>query len=115
LVCFPDGLIGIGGPHQRFVHRYPHGCRVPERGGGDSNQDFLPDLDERLSEYKFQVMSATVVIHLIIDRSDRRGAPERGDRIDCRCRWIFPIVYFKSFSAILAIAFIEFLSSPIQW
>lgn len=56
----------------------------------------------------FAVMCATVVIHLIVDRSDRRGGPERGDLIDRRCRWIFPLVYFGSLSVVVAIAFIFF-------
>ncbi len=41
----------------------------------------------------FLLMSATVVINLYVAYADRHGH-ERGDRIDRRCRWIFPLAYF---------------------
>jgi hypothetical protein len=42
----------------------------------------------------FLTMCATVVINLVVGTLDRRGRSELGDRIDRRCRWIFPLVYF---------------------
>ena len=42
----------------------------------------------------FMTMSATVVINLVVGGLDKRGEFERGNRIDRRCRWIFPLVYF---------------------
>jgi hypothetical protein len=42
----------------------------------------------------FLTMCATVVINLVVSRLDRRGESELGDRIDRRCRWAFPLVYF---------------------
>ena len=42
----------------------------------------------------FFVMCATVVVNLWVGRLDRRGETEAGDRIDRRCRWVFPVVYF---------------------
>ena len=41
----------------------------------------------------FLVMCATVVINLVMGALDRSGNSQRGDRIDRRCRWIFPSVY----------------------
>jgi uncharacterized membrane protein YsdA (DUF1294 family) len=43
----------------------------------------------------FMTMSATVVINLVVSECDKRGEHELGDRIDRRCRWIFPLVYFS--------------------
>jgi hypothetical protein len=50
-------------------------------------------------------MSATVVINLYVGACDKRGDSKRGDRIDRRCRWIFPLLYAV---LILVTAFIAF-------
>jgi len=42
----------------------------------------------------FYLMCATVVINLVVSWLDRRGRSEVGDRVDFRCRWIFPVTYF---------------------
>ncbi len=42
----------------------------------------------------FLIMSATVVINLVVGAADQQGLTARGDLIDRRCRWIFPLVYF---------------------
>jgi hypothetical protein len=42
----------------------------------------------------FLTMCATVVINLIVGAMDKRGKFEIGDRIDRRCRWGFPLLYF---------------------
>ena len=42
----------------------------------------------------FLTMCATVVINLLVGTMDKRGDFDRGNRIDRRCRWIFPSVYF---------------------
>jgi hypothetical protein len=39
------------------------------------------------------IMSATVVINLYVVACDKRGDSKRGDRIDRRCHWIFPLLY----------------------
>ena len=41
----------------------------------------------------FIVMCATVPINLWVGSLDRRGQSAAGDRIDRRCRWIFPVAY----------------------
>jgi hypothetical protein len=41
----------------------------------------------------FLLMCATVVVNLYVAYADRQGA-DLGDRIDRRCRWIFPLIYF---------------------
>lgn len=53
----------------------------------------------------FFVMSATVVINLIVGACDRKGRSDLGDRIDHRCRWIFPLTYFGLIPVIFLIAF----------
>ncbi|MCB1854309.1 MAG: hypothetical protein KDI05_05505 [Halieaceae bacterium] len=44
----------------------------------------------------FLTMCATVVINLWVGALDKKGHHELGDRIDRRCRWIFPLLYFAS-------------------
>ena len=50
----------------------------------------------------FVMMCGTVVINLIVGALDRRGAREAGDRLDHRCRWIFPTAYLGVIAALLA-------------
>ncbi len=42
----------------------------------------------------FVLMCATVVINLVVGALDKVGKIEMGDRVDRRCRVIFPLVYF---------------------
>jgi len=56
----------------------------------------------------FFIMCATVVINLWVGALDRRGLSEAGDRIDRRCRWIFPGIYFGLNLVMLAAAFVLF-------
>jgi hypothetical protein len=41
----------------------------------------------------FFLVCSSVIISLWVGALDRRGETERGDRIDRRCRWIFPALY----------------------
>ena len=41
----------------------------------------------------FLLMSATAGVNLVVCLCDRHGHFEKGDRIDRRCRWIFPITH----------------------
>lgn len=52
----------------------------------------------------FLTMSTTVVINLVVSELDKRGKVELGDRIDRRCRWIFPLFYFGLILVILGVA-----------
>jgi len=54
----------------------------------------------------FLVMSASVVINLVVGAYDKKGKSEIGDRIDYRCRWIFPLVYFGSLLILFSVAMI---------
>jgi hypothetical protein len=49
----------------------------------------------------FFVVCASVVINLRVGWLDRRGQTAAGDRIDRRCRWIFPLVYLGLLSLVL--------------
>lgn len=42
----------------------------------------------------FFVMSATVIISLFVSSLDQQRKHDVADRIDLRCRWAFPLVYF---------------------
>jgi Neurotransmitter-gated ion-channel ligand binding domain len=56
----------------------------------------------------FMTMCATVVINLVVGALDRNGMQSAGDRLDRRCRWIFPIAYFGLLWLIIAVAFTLF-------
>lgn len=56
----------------------------------------------------FLTMSATVVINLVVGTLDKRGDFERGNRIDRRCRWIFPLFYFGLLLLMLGVAILFF-------
>ena len=43
--------------------------------------------------FSFLTMCATVVVNLVVAAHDRAGDHERGNRIDRRSRWLFPLVY----------------------
>ena len=42
----------------------------------------------------FFIMCMSVIVNLRVGNLDRRGLVAEGDRLDCLCRWIFPISYF---------------------
>ena len=42
----------------------------------------------------FLTMCATVVVNLVVGALDQKGKHEVGNRVDHRCRWIFPLTYF---------------------
>lgn len=56
----------------------------------------------------FFTMCATVVINLVVGALDKRGKIELGNRIDSRCRWIFPFTYFGLMLVMLGVAFLFF-------
>ncbi|WP_342349217.1 hypothetical protein [uncultured Nitrospira sp.] len=52
------------------------------------------------------VMTATVGINLIGGAADKQGDLQRGDWIDRRCRWIFPLTYTGMIGLMLVWAFL---------
>ena len=52
----------------------------------------------------FLVMCATVLVNLRVSILDRRGEAARGDRLDRRCRWAFPLTYFGLMAVMIGIA-----------
>ncbi len=52
----------------------------------------------------FMTMAATVVINLVVGAMDKKGSYELGDRVDRRCRWIFPLAYFGLIAVIFGAA-----------
>ena len=56
----------------------------------------------------FVLMCATVIINLMVGTYDQRGEFERGDLVDKRCRWIFPLLFLVLMSNVCVIAFVWF-------
>jgi hypothetical protein len=56
----------------------------------------------------FVTMCATVVINLVVGALDQRGKRELGDRIDHRCRWVFPLAYFGLILVMIGMTFLFF-------
>ena len=42
----------------------------------------------------FLMMCSSVVVNLRVSSLDRHGHRDLGDRLDRRCRWLFPSIYF---------------------
>jgi nitrogen fixation/metabolism regulation signal transduction histidine kinase len=59
----------------------------------------------------FIIMCASVVINLRVSILDRQGKSAKGDQLDRRCRWIFPLIYFGLILVMLFVAF--FLLPPV--
>jgi hypothetical protein len=60
--------------------------------------DFMPHISyvtfvNAFISFSFLLMSATAGINLVVCLCDRHGHFEKGDVIDRRCRWIFPIMH----------------------
>jgi len=56
----------------------------------------------------FILMCLTVVINLVVAELDKKGESEAGDRLDKRCRWIFPLAYFGWIALMTGAAFLFF-------
>lgn len=56
----------------------------------------------------FFIMCATVLVNLRVGALDRKGMTEAGDRIDRRCRWMFPALYFGLNLLMVAVTFTFF-------
>jgi len=52
----------------------------------------------------YLILAAAIVVNLRVSRLDRSGREEAGDRLDFRCRWLFPVL-FLGFNAISAMLF----------
>ena len=60
----------------------------------------------------FFVVCATVVINLWVGWLDRHGQTAAGDRIDRRCRWLFPVGYFGLLLLVVVLTFFV-VGSPV--
>jgi len=54
----------------------------------------------------FMLMCATIVVNLIVGEFDRSGRMEASNRLDLRCRWLFPLVYGIFIVVISVLAFL---------
>ena len=53
----------------------------------------------------YLMLAATIFVNLRVAHLDKSGRLAAGDRLDLRCRWLFPILFF-GFNAISAILFL---------
>jgi len=60
--------------------------------------------------FSFLLMCSSVLVNLRVSALDRQGRIDDGDRLDQRCRWLFPLVYV----ALMVVLFVvpEFLPAP---
>lgn len=70
--------------------------------------DLLPDVSyitlmHGFLNVSFVLMSATVPINLLVGSYDRAGQHIRGNAVDRRCRWIFPLVYSSSIALMVIV------------
>lgn len=56
--------------------------------------------------FSFLAMAGTVVVNLVVGTLDRQGRRALGDRIDRRCRWLFPVGYFGLILVTFVVAFL---------
>ena len=56
----------------------------------------------------FFTMSASALVNLVVDRFDRTGKKERGDRLDRVCRWAFPAGYATLLLLSMAYFFVRY-------
>jgi hypothetical protein len=75
--------------------------------------DIMPQISymtlmNAILNFSFLAMSATVVVNLIVGAMDKRGESESGERLDLRCRWLFPLIYAGLVSSSALIAFVWF-------
>ncbi|MGB8224131.1 MAG: hypothetical protein WCF10_16195 [Polyangiales bacterium] len=56
----------------------------------------------------FIIMCATVVVNLVVGVRDAQGRHDAGDRIDRRCRWVFPLSYFGLLLVMVGVTFLFF-------
>jgi len=54
----------------------------------------------------FFIMCMTVIVNLRVGYLDRHGMSEVGDKLDHRCRWVFPVIYFGVLVVISWIAYL---------
>lgn len=58
--------------------------------------------------FSFFVMCASAVVNLVVSSLDKQGRFDAGDRVDRRCRWIFPLIYFGLLALTVLAAFLIF-------
>ena len=51
-------------------------------------------INDGFLSFSFFTMCMTVVVNLRVGYLDRNGMSKDGDRLDHRCRWMFPVIYF---------------------
>jgi hypothetical protein len=54
----------------------------------------------------FLILAATVVMSIVVDKLDRAGRKDDGDRLDRISRWAFPLGY-TLVAAVIALVFLK--------
>lgn len=75
--------------------------------------DFMPHISyvtfvNAFISISFILMSATAAINLVVCLCDRHGHYEKGDIIDRRCRWIFPITHVSLILIVTLVLFFRY-------
>ena len=75
--------------------------------------DIMPQISyitlvNAILSFSFIVMSATVFINLLVGSLDKKGEFERGEKVDLRCRILFPLIYAGLIAFAFLIAFTLF-------
>jgi hypothetical protein len=73
-------------------------------------KDSVPEIDyltlmDTFIIASFLMPAAGVVISLVVDRLNRRGRAELGDKLDQVCRWSFPLGYVLTCVALVIVFF----------
>jgi hypothetical protein len=64
-------------------------------------------INEGFLSVSFFIMCMTVIVNLRVGYLDRHGMSEAGDRLDHRCRWMFPVIYFGTLLVVVWTAFLS--------
>jgi len=78
--------------------------------------DIMPQISyvtlmNAILNFSFFVMCATVIINLAVgelDKHSKHGVSQRGERLDLRCRWLFPLIYAGLLVISVVISFLWF-------
>ena len=55
---------------------------------------YITLMNDGFLSVSFLILCMTVIVNLRVGYLDRHGMSEAGDRLDHRCRWMFPVTYF---------------------
>ncbi len=109
IVPRPSTLLSFHDSLKKWKYRLPY---THQRLGEARHQGAVPgthpDHLHGFPNLSFLTMCPTVVINLVVGAMDKRGKFELGDRIDRRCRWVFPLAYFGLLLVMVGVSILFF-------